>query len=256
MIRVSTEMPAEIADYVLEDYSKYTALYPYLYPKLKGDWFIVLVSIGIKDVRELLNTTIHSYLEIVVVESADVVENLHNEFPNIVELQKSTWDFYLECIATLPVTMDKGTVSALYKGIPHSRSVIKHTLDVLVDRCSEAGIVKMSDVKLVTSETQACYANQVVKSLFTNYKRFWRDFNRFEQDLGPEYAFYTLRKYVAKLVAEKSKYLQNHEYKDKNVELIDVYSIIYLHQRLQEAKSPKQLMCILSETVRREEKKV
>lgn len=247
MISFVTELSSSKFDYRLDKPDRFFSLLPYLYPKISGEWRIELVGIDIKVVREILDyTAVPDYINLSLVLAQDVLALLQAERPEIVATKKTIWEYYNDLIAKLPVLIESKAASMLYHRLPKDRILIRQTLDNLVTLCEEKGTITVSDVKGVTLNHRVYYANQVIRAFAEYDKNRWRIFDQFELDLGTEYAFYALRKYVRKLLKEKSAYLVNKTYKDSNVECVDTYMIMFFIDRFNRYK-PKQLLCIFSE---------
>lgn len=247
MIDFSTELSFEKFDYKLDKPDRFTDLLPYLFKKIDGDWNIELVGMEIGYIRELLDyMKIPKYVHILVVVSDDVISNLQAERPDLIAKKKTMKEYYNDLIANLPVFIESRASSILYSRIEKDRILIKQTLDRLVSMCEEKGVITVSDVKSVTLNNKVYYSNQVIKAFAELDKNRWKIYSQFESSLGRRYAFYALRKYIKKLLKDKTAYLNNESYKDRNVTSVDTYTLIFLYDRFTRYK-PDQLVCIFSE---------
>lgn len=247
MVHFSTELSHSKFDYRLDKPDRFFDLLPYLFKKLSGEWNIELVDFDIGTVREILDhTNIPDYVSVYLVLAGDVIGMLQAERPELKVTKKSVWEYYNDLLAELPILIDSKAASMLYNRLPRNRTVIKQAIDSLSKSCEDKGIIEISDVRNVTLSHNVYYSNQVVRAFAEHDRNRWKIFDQFELELGTHYAFYALRKYVNKLLKDKSNYLSNDEYKDKNVEVVDTYMIIFLLGRFNTYK-PEQLICIFSE---------
>lgn len=247
MINFSIELTSKRWDYRFDKLDRFQAVLPYLYPKLSGDWVIELIGVDIKEVRNILDhVKVPEYVELIIVLSQDVLAQLQLERPNLVEQKKTTWEYYNDLIAELPIYIESKAASMLYNRLPRNRTMLKQALESLVKTCEAKESITVADVKGVTLNHRVYYANQVINAFGTHDKNRWSIYNTYEKDLGRRYAFYALKKYITKLLHEKNKYLHNEDYQDRNVEVIDAYSIMFLYGKFMSAK-PEQLICIFSE---------
>lgn len=247
MIHFVTELSRSHFDYRIDKPDRFYELLPYLYPKLSGDWKIELVELDINVVRDLLDhVTLPEYLDITVVLAQDVLARLQMEYPNVSAVKKTIWEYYNDLIAKLPILIDSKAASMLYNRLPRDRIVMKQTLDHLAKTCEAKGVISTSDVKAVTLNNVTVYSNQVLRAFVLCDKNRWRLYGQFELALGEDHAYYAMRKYVKKLLKEKTQYLNNEPYKDKNVEVVDTYSLIFFIGKFS-TYQPGQLVCIFSE---------
>lgn len=246
MINFLVKLSSNHYDYVLDKEDKFESLIPYLYPKLKGEWRIELVQPKIGYVRTLLDTNmVPEFVNLDIVIPKDILENLQAERPKLAIETKTVWELFKEYLANTNLYIEPKVDSMIYNRVNHTEAALTEAVDNLYNKCKDKGSITLRDVKDNILEKQVFYANQVFKSFILLDKNRWKMYNIFEQDLGIRMAFYTLRKYIGKLLNDKEAYLENKDYKDRNVKDIDAYSIAYAHKLFQEAHSYLQLPIIL-----------
>lgn len=253
MINFEIKVTNKHYDYVFDKEDKFLSIIPHLYPKIKGDWSIELVQPKIAFIRDLLDANlVPEYVSLDIVVAKDVLENLQIERPKLVIETKTLWDTFKEYLASKNLYVEPKVASVIYHRVNHTETALFEAVDTLYTKCKEKGEITVKDVKANILETKRYYANQVFLAFTERDKQRWEMFNLFEQELGTRMAFYTLRKYVKKLLSEKALYMNNEKYTDRNVTAIDAYSIIYAHKLFQEATNPNQLFIIMSMIERRQ----
>lgn len=230
MINFNVELSESHMDYTLDKVERLQSLLPHLFPKLKGEWNLQLITSDINFIRQLLDANIvPEYVNLLIVVTKDVLNILFSERPSLVIEEKTVWESFQDMIAKLPCSIETRAVSLIYSNTPHNRKELKKILDQLVSAVNDSNTITVDDVKKVINVRKIYYANQVVRAFMVGDNKRWSMFRTFEQDLGRDKAYYTLRKYLSKLISEKNKYMNNEDYKDKNVEDIDTYSIVYAY---------------------------
>jgi hypothetical protein len=236
------------ADYIFEDFEKFESLRPYLKPKLKGEWAIVLVDTPVGQVRKYIkDNTIPGWLNLSVYLERQSVEQLVMEFPRYRLKELTPWEKYIELIKEFNIPMEDKAMKEIYYRAGPSVQNLADTLEEF----KHLDFVRMSDVDGKLPPVRRVYAKEVLLSFLRNKPYSWKRYSLLEEEIGIQVSFYAMRKYVRKLFFEKANYLTNKPVKDKAVYDVDVYRIIHAYFLFEEAVSYKQLPAILSFIERR-----
>lgn len=230
-------------DYVFEDVKKFEEVLPFLFPKLEGEWNILLVEPKPACIRTYLDTSvIPSYIHLLISVDKNQLEQLYLERPNLVEKERTNWDVYMDLIKEFPVPMDDKAMREIYYRTGPKEENLRAALNELCDYTT----ITMKEVNKHFAPVNRVYANQVMRAfLVGRYRQAWAMLSMLEREIGSTVAFYAMRKSIRRLFAEKCRYLQNESIKDTLVERVDGYTIILMYWLFEGATSPEQLYPIL-----------
>lgn len=248
MIKISAmekNLKISNADYIFDKSDKLLNVLPYLYKKILGDWYIVLLEPKPEIVRQFLDTeVIPEYVKLEIFMEPNQLEQLMLERPNMAIKKLSAWEKYQELIACTDILLDQKAVSEIYRRVGTNTKSLEEALNTLKEKVGTE-VVTVKHVRLYIQDNSRVYTNQVVRAFLLDDKDAWKLFYIYEKELGEEIAFYAIRKYLRKLLKEKNSYLTNGEYKDRSVEQIDAFSIMRAFHLFETAKSHRQLIPIL-----------
>lgn len=252
MIVFTTELSDDRFDYVIDKVEKLEKLIPHMYRKISGDWKIELVDPDISYIRQLLDFNIvPEYVELLLVVKKECINTLSTERPQLNLQEKSIKVYYEEMLASLPVLIESSAVRMIWKYTSHTRKDLQAVLEKLTEQNLEKGKITYKDVKSVVAVHRTYYASQVLNSFVKLEPKRWYKLHTFILELGEEKAFYTMRKYVRKLVTEKVQYLGNKEYTDRNVTVVDGYTLAFINAEFYVATAYTQLCPIMMKFERR-----
>lgn len=228
-------------DYLISKTTELDSIIPYLYPKITGDWKIIMISPPVKYVLDLLdNNRIPTYVNVEAYLDKSQIEYLLVERPELTEREPTKWERYLALISECEFTIEHKAVYELYRRTAASIPKIEQFLESYKDSYLDVRTVRM----YVPDESKV-WASQVVSEFLTGHKNRWKSFDKFLADLGGEYSYYILRSYIKKLLEAKYNYLHNKDVKISAVKDIDVISIVRMYSLFMTSTSHKQLVPIL-----------
>jgi hypothetical protein len=252
LTELTKDFKAKNADYVLDKEDKLLALLPYLLPKLKGDWYVVMVDPRMSLIRNLLDSNlVPEYVKLEMVIDPGFLDQLTAERPSLKVTHNSVREIYDTYIATFPKTIDPRAKDEIYYRIGPNLSSLREALDILSEKVVEDNVT-IKDVRLYIPDHRRVYASTVMKSFLLKEEKRWDLLNTYEKDLGTDFAFYALRKYSRKLLKEKNDYLKNKEVKDRLVERVDSFTIMHAVYAFELATSPIQLYIVMNIIDKRE----
>lgn len=249
-------------DLLVEHFVDFEKLYPHLQPKLRGNWTIVFVGIGvdvIKNIKE--NYVVGEYVNILCYVNKDVLDRAMLMFKDIQEDKLTKWEKYIEIIKTTKLSMNNKILRELYRRAQGNTDKIEEVINSLEKKYGESAEIKIKELNSVIIKDESVYARDVVLTLLlknnSNIKRKgsrysiykYKDLNKVTQSLidslGRKYAYYAIRKYIRDLFVEKDNYLLNKEVKNAEVvKYVDAYEILHL-KLLFEAGNPDMLEACL-----------
>lgn len=212
-------------DYLIEDTDKFVALLPYLTKKIQGDWIVALFMPDIQFVRELLTTSmIPEHVQVDCYLEKSVANQVLVEHPNLAIQVKTAYEKYLDLIADLKVMIAPKAAKELYRRVGQNKDKLPEYLYSLANNASN-GVITEYMVRSTVIDERRTYASEVVEAFLLRERWRWKKYNDLIEDLGNEYAFYSMRKYISKLLKEKSNYLRNEDTTLRNINRIDSFSI-------------------------------
>lgn len=212
-------------DYIFEDCEKLLKLLPYLKKKIEGTWNIAVLLPSIKYARKFVDEEIvPEYVDLVMYLEKDVSTQLMSERPKLLVKEKTAYERYMDIIADMKVLIDPKAAKELYFRVGQSKGKLQEYLMELADQ-SNGQTVTLDMVKRNVVDERRLYASDVLNAFLLRDRWRWKRYEKFVSALGRDYAFYSLRKYVTRLVREKNKYLRNEETTIRGIERIDGFSI-------------------------------
>ena len=239
---MSKDIKINNADYVFDKTDNMMKVLPYLYRKITGDWYIALLEPKLDTIRTLLDTDIiPEYVMLELFVEQGQLDQLMLERPSMAVKKVTTWQKYLDLIASSNLIVEPRAVSEIYRRVGPNIKGLETALEELGNKVNN-GEINIKHVRLYIQDNSRVYTSQVVRAFLTNDPRAWDYFYINEMELGTEIAFYATRKYLRKLLKEKNEYLLNRETKDRAVETIDAFSIMRAYSLFETASSYKQLV--------------
>lgn len=243
--QMSKDIKLKDVDYIIEKEAIFEKILPYLYPKISGDWHIALIEPSVDFVRRIYDADmLPDYLNIDIYMEQSQLEVILLENPKLAVIRMTVWQKYQNLIAGLDVLFEDKAVSEIYRRIGPNYQSLENAVNKLIAN-TEDGIVRIKDVRLYIEDNSRVYTSQVVRAFLTDNDKAWTFFYTFERDLGTRIAFYSIRKYLRRLLNEKNNFLLNNDFDVKLVEQVDAFSIIRMYILFEEAASYKQLVPIL-----------
>lgn len=220
-------------DYLLEDSDEFFKLLPYLYPKIEGEWEISVIDPTIKALRQIYATDVPNDLRVNIYADSKDIAQFQLERPDITTEKVSNWTLYQELFRDIDKVFEPKAVNEIYSRAGPDIDNLKQALTEVL-AVSEGNTVTVKDVDKVLLSNKRVYANEVIRAFIGPSKLQWRwqllDWLR--EELGDDYAFYAMRKYVRALLLNKNKYLRNEEVADRfarDVKEIDALTIDYTY---------------------------
>jgi hypothetical protein len=251
------------ADYIFDKLEDFEKILPYLYPKIDGEWSIMLVDLKIVDCRRLLDDLqVPEYLEIECHLKQDVLGLLFAEYPKYRSEEKSKWEQYLETVANFPKTIEKRASSELFKRCHGDVGAIREALAELLTMSIDEDVITIRHINAILLANDSVYAKDVILTLLLKpnvlvpsrgsrlsrykYNNPFELYTKLEYEIGRDAAFYSMRKYLRNLYEGKIDYLRNKETKEKEVvEVLDVYEIAHAYLTFF-MSSPLQILTCLT----------
>lgn len=255
------------SDFIFEKYKDYIKVVPYLIPKIQGTWTVTLVDFTMEQMKEVEASNLPSFVEIIAYMKADLMEVFLQEFPKYTVNTKSSWDQMIEVIISKKLDATGKALKMLYNRCKGNADEIFRKLNDIEKIIPEGGMITEKEVDALVKEEDVIYSRDIILSLLLkgdkgipsrgNYLSKFKNadtiklVDRFVSELGRNYAFYALRKYIKKLYDNKMKFIQNKDCKDEQVlKRIDVFTLAHALVCF-EMSNPKQLYVVLDEIERR-----
>lgn len=226
-----------------------------MYHKLEGTWEICIIDPSIKEMRRIFDTQLPECVNLRVYADMNDINQFTLERPDVKTEKVSNYTLYQELFKDISATFDPNAVSEIYQragpDIDNLKTALSDVLEV-----SNGNHVTLNDVNKVLLPNKRVYANDVMRA-FIGPKTIpyrWSLLNRLRDELGDEYAYYTLRKYIQRLLVNKNKYLINEDVAqnfERDVKDIDALTIDYAYSLFMEYNSPKLLSAIFFKLERR-----
>lgn len=256
-------------DYVFEKLTDFERLVPYLFPKIDGDWCIVLLGFSLKDLIYCVEKIdVPEFINIQAYVTKDVQDRFLSRYPKYIEETKTNKELYKEFLKTVPKMMTAKAIRELYSRFHGNIQRIEEAMVEILSNTSEKDIIDIRDIDEVIIESESVYAKEVLYTFLLHdnelvekrgtplsgyrWKKPWELYAKIVRTLGTDYAFYAIRKQVEKLLDEKIKYMHNEEYKESIVEYIDTDAIAELYATFN-LYGPKALYVILNNIGRRKQ---
>lgn len=244
ILKASNKLVLPKADYNFEKYEQYCDLVPMLTPKFEGKWVLVLNDFKISEVTDILNTENNTAIDVYILLRGEKYDTVIKENPKYYTKQKTAWESYKELIANMNCMIDKRAMSNLYKAIGPNIIELQKALSHLKDKAKDDLITN----KLVTSEynvTTNVYSSDVLEAFYSKQKNRWTLANKFLNDLGNEYAYRAMLRYVRNLLQDKSNYLTNKNVRLRETKDIDAPFIAYAYSIIENVQTSKDFILFL-----------
>lgn len=242
--KVSKTIPS--FEYIFDKAEDFYSLLPYLRKKIKGDWNIALVEPKLDVIRELYSLTIPEYINITVYLEPNTYDAFTLEHPEAIIKEKSNFQLFKDYINSLPQLFEPKAVQEIYKRIGSNLPQLKDEVSKLISKCNKNNIT-VKDVQAFIPKNDIVYPSQVIQQflLYRSVYR-WNTLEKFVNHLGPQRAFFTLRKHIANLFEDKMDFLKGKKNPDYLTTKIDVNTILRAHYMFQQADNYKQLTVIMA----------
>ena len=242
-------------DYILEDGESFDALLPYLYPRIDGEWKVVIIDPDIKTLRHLYTLTIPTCVDLRVYADGTDISQFALEKPDLQVTKVSSYALYEELFKDISVVFEPRAVSEIYNRAGPDIDNLKTALSDVI-QVSNGEYVTMADVNKVLLPNKRVYTSDIVRAFIVDprIKYRWSLANKYVEELGQDYAYYALRKYVFNLLKYKAKYLRNEDIPQRfqrDVTEIDAFTIDYAYSLFCEYSKPTLLPAVLYKLERR-----
>lgn len=243
-------------DYVFEHVDDYFAVLPYLYGKIEGKWHVSVMTDSVKSIRDIFNTGAPESVQVDILSDQATIEQFLMEKPSIKVEGLSAYEQYMELFKTIQdVVFEPRAVSEIYHRAGPNIEALEQALKQVITESNHVKVT-MADVDKVLLPNNSVYASDIVRVFLRarDCKYRWKLVDRFINNLGQSFAYYSIRKYVQGLLSNKVKYLHNEQVAEKfkkDVESIDAFTIIHAYQLFLIYSKPQLLRAILYELERR-----
>lgn len=233
-------------EYIFDKAEDFYSLLPYLRNKIKGEWHIALVEPKLEVIRELYSLTMPEYVNITVYLEPNTYEAFMLEHPEAMVKEKNNFQLFKDYINSLPQLFEPKAVQEIYKRIGSNLPQLKDEVSKLISKYNKS-IITVKDVQAFIPKNDIIYPSQVINQflLFRPVYR-WNTLEKFVNHLGPQRAFFTLRKHIASLFEDKINFLKGRTDPNFLTTKIDVNTILRAHFMFQQASSYKQLIPIMA----------
>ena len=229
------------ADYVFDKVDKLPELLDNLTPKFNGKWLIILIEPTIKYVKDLLSlNTVPEWVDVIIYMAAKKIEVVCLDFPKLQPKRVSNKEAFEEAVKQTKNLISKSAAKLLYQALGSNPDELGKTLQKLDEECT-TGEITLGQVQSTLHYTKVIYASEVVNSFLLGEAQCWTLYHKLIHNIGMEYAYNAMYKYVKNLLLEKQKYLCNQDFKNYKVKLINAPLICYTYFLFVNSKSYKQL---------------
>lgn len=233
------------SDYVVEKQSDLEDILQVLTPKFEGRWEIIVMDAKIKYVKEVLSKddspdwlTIHFYLNKAKLNEVIMVH------PNFAPREKTRKEVFDELVASMKHLLDESARRALFKALGSNPEELRDVVEKLDKECKGVNI-SLKDVQSVVNYSKKVYASEVVNAFLLCERNRWKLYEKLVRELGQEYAYNAINKYVRNLLKDKNGYLSNLEVKNRIVSKVDAPLICYAYVIFSNTTNYKQLYCAM-----------
>lgn len=260
LLKISKDTRYPKSDLAFDDVKKFYDQLPYLYPKIQGQWIILIVEPKPKEIEELFEGgLVPDYLDVRVYARPDVVSSFVAKYPKFAIVEKSKWEAFNDILADLDRVIEDKAAKALYRRCHGSTEMILERLEEI--KKNTVGAITFADVDKYVLEDKVIYARDVMFSIWVScrediprkghilsryvYMNPDKTADSFVSNLGTKYAFYALRKYIRRAYKDKLRFLDGKDPKDRVLcECIDVDTCTHAYAAF-ELSNPDQLYVVL-----------
>ncbi len=229
-------------DYNFEQYDYYLDIAPLLTPKFNGNWKILLNDFSLVEVEAILNENIiPEHFDVYMLLGSNKYDKVIKENPKLYVKPKSNWEIYKDMIAGLDVLIDKRAMNDLYSAIGNNINELQEALMMLATK-AEDGYITDNLVRQSYNVQNRVYASDVLHAFYMRQDNRWKLANKYVKELGTDYAFYAMRRYIRRLLHDKGAYLKNKDTKLRETKNIDAPFISFAYTTIENSPSPKDLI--------------
>lgn len=211
-------------DYLLEDGDKFLKLLPYMRKKISGDWSVAILEPDIKFVRKIADMEdMPEYINLSLYMEKAVSEQIMSEKPRLLVKEKTAYEKYQDMIGEMKVLIDPKAAQALYRRVSTSKDKLPEYLQRLSSICENK--ITVADVVREVPDERRLYASDVINSFLLKTRWRWSQYNKLVSELGRDYAYFAMRKYVSRLLLDKNKFLNNEDTEIRLIDKLDSLSI-------------------------------
>lgn len=230
-------------DYLLEDSEKFLKLIPYLKKKIEGEWRIAILEPDIQFVRKVEDENlVPDFVTLELYLDKSVAERLITERPKLFVEKKTPYEKYLDTIGELKVLIESKAATDLYRRVGVNKEKLSEYLVHLASTVD--GIIKVSDVRREVPDERKVYSSDVINSFIMHDRYRWKKYETLVSELGTSYAYYSMRKYTERLIAEKNRYLLNEETELRNIDKLNAPGICLAYMIFHTTKVSELDLCM------------
>ena len=240
------------ADYFFEHADDYFDVLPYLYGKIIGKWYIMVLADNIKEIRHIFNVGVPEDVTVDVLTDQSNIEQFLMEHPDTRVAALSPYEMYMELFRDIgDIIFDPKAVSEIYKRAGPNIEELEKALQQVI-QTSDGIKVTMQDVDKVLLPNKRVYASDIARAFLHMRECPWRWqlVDRFINDLGQDFAFYSVRKYIQQLLQNKNKYLHNETVAERyarDVQTVDAFTVIHAYATFTKYNKPAMFRAVLRE---------
>lgn len=233
------------ADYVFEDVKTLSAVLPNLTPKIEGLWDMLLINPTIKECKQLLDSTvIPQWITLTVFLQNSKLENICLQYPQYQPKKVSFKEQAQTILSGITHTVDPKAFNVLLSAFRGNIVDLQATLELLDKECSTA-VITLNEVQKRVNYQKPTYASEVMNAFLLKASNRWKLLNNLVQQLGEEFAYNALYKYVKSLLLDKEDYLHNKSVKNQIISRIDAPAICNAYVAFTLSSNYKQLRNVL-----------
>lgn len=232
-------------DYILDKTDKFYNVTDFLTPKFEGNWSFYLIDPTIKFIKELLhNKDFPEWIDVYIRVNQKKLNEVALEFPEVIPKVQTKKEAFSEIVAGLKHLVDIKASKMLFEAYKQKPT---ETVEVIqkLDNEVESPSISVKDVQGSITFTKHTYASDVINAFLTGQANRWKLYKNLVGELGNDYAYYSCRKYVCRLLQQKDAYLKNKNVSLYIVTTIDAPTICFAYTLFMNSNSPKQLYAIL-----------
>lgn len=233
-------------DYVFEKEEMMQPVVDILTPKIEGTWTIALIEPKIKFINEMLdNYQEIPFIQLDIYMSRAKLDAILLKHPKLAPKHQTAKEAFLTIISEMKNQIDHAASKYLYKACNGDIEQISEVVKKLDAEC-KTGTVGLQEVKdSCTIIRKPLYASQVYKAFMLRDRQRWNYLYKLELELGTSYAYYALRKQATKWLEEKSKYLNNEDTKNREINHVDGAFICYAYCCFINSNNPNDLYMVM-----------
>lgn len=253
LVKFSSKDVIPEGDYVLDKPDQIFDILKFLTPKFEDHWVFILIDPKIKFVKDLIREGVPEWVDVKALLSQKKVNEVVQDFPQYAPRELTTKEIVEDIISKMNHVIDVSARKLVVKAVGKNPKELASVFAQLDAEC-EGNAITLKQAQSVVVYQKRTYASDVIRNFLLKRPERWKTLTELIHELGDEYAYYSLRSFVRKLLADKNAYLNNEDYTIRLVEEVDAPFICYVYSLFAKSTNYEQLIGIMSDIDRRSDR--